>query len=101
MTTEGDRFLDAPLVEVGGKGLFIKELEQAILEERADIAVHSMKDVTIDLPDGFALPVIMQREDTHDVLVSNEYKSIAEIPEGGIVGRWIDHVTLVVKSWLD
>ena len=86
MTTEGDRFLDAPLVEVGGKGLFIKELEQAILEERADIAVHSMKDVTIDLPDGFALPVIMQREDTHDVLVSNEYKSIAEIPEGGIVG---------------
>ncbi len=86
MTTEGDRFLEAPLIEVGGKGLFIKELEQAMLEQRADIAVHSMKDVTIDMPAGFILPVIMQREDTHDVLVSNNYNSIAEIPEGGIVG---------------
>ncbi len=86
MTTEGDRFLEAPLIEVGGKGLFIKELEQAMLEQRADIAVHSMKDVTIDMPEGFILPVIMQREDTHDVLVSNNYSSITEIPEGGIVG---------------
>ncbi len=86
MTTEGDRFLDAPLVAVGGKGLFIKELEQAMLEGRADIAVHSMKDVTIDLPDGLALPVIMEREDTHDALVSNHYDSINAIPEGGVVG---------------
>lgn len=86
MTTEGDRFLEAPLIEVGGKGLFIKELEQAILEDRADIAVHSMKDVTIDMPDGFSLPVIMQREDSHDVLVSNKFKSLAEIPENGVIG---------------
>ncbi len=86
MTTEGDRFLDAPLVQVGGKGLFIKELEQSLLKKEADIAVHSMKDVTIDLPDGMDLPVIMQREDTSDVLVSNKYKALAEIPQGGIVG---------------
>ena len=86
MQTEGDRFLEAPLIEVGGKGLFIKELEQAILDGHADIAVHSMKDVTIDLPDGFALPVIMQREDTHDVLVSNNFDSLASIPQAGIVG---------------
>lgn len=86
MTTEGDRFLEAPLIEVGGKGLFIKELEQAILEQRADIAVHSMKDVTVDMPEGFVLPIIMERESTHDVLVSNKYKSIAEIPDGGVIG---------------
>ena len=86
MTTEGDRFLDAPLVQVGGKGLFIKELEQSLINHEADIAVHSMKDVTIDLPEGMALPVIMQREDTSDVLVSNKYKSINDIPQGGIVG---------------
>ena len=86
MTTEGDRFLDAPLVAVGGKSLFIKELEQAMLDDRADIAVHSMKDVTIDLPSGLQLPVIMQREDTHDALVANHSDSLAAIPDGGIVG---------------
>ena len=86
MQTEGDRFLDAPLVAVGGKGLFIKELEQALLNGDADIAVHSMKDVTIDLPEDLALPVIMQREDTSDVLVSNKYKEITAIPDGGIIG---------------
>lgn len=86
MTTEGDRFLDAPLVAIGGKGLFIKELEQAMLDDRADIAVHSMKDVTIDLPDGLQLSVIMQREDTHDALVANHFDSLAAIPDGSIVG---------------
>ena len=86
MQTEGDRFLDAPLVAVGGKGLFIKELEQALLNGDADIAVHSMKDVTIDLPEDLALPVIMQREDSSDVLVSNNYKEIQEIPQGGVIG---------------
>ena len=86
MTTAGDRFLEAPLVEAGGKGLFIKELEQAIQAGKADIAVHSMKDVTIDMPDGFILPVIMKREAVQDVLISNEYRSINEIPEGGVVG---------------
>ena len=86
MTTEGDRFLDAPLIAVGGKGLFIKELEQSLLNGEADIAVHSMKDVTIDLPEGMALPVIMQREDASDVLVSNNFKQLNEIPQGGIIG---------------
>lgn len=86
MTTEGDRFLDAPLVAVGGKGLFIKELEQALLEGRADIAVHSMKDVTIDLPDELALPVIMEREDTRDVFISNSYEKIEDLPENAVLG---------------
>jgi hydroxymethylbilane synthase len=86
MTTEGDRFLEAPLIAVGGKGLFIKELEQALLEGRADIAVHSMKDVTIDLPDELALPVIMEREDTRDVFISNTYKIIEDLPKAAVLG---------------
>ena len=86
MQTEGDRFLDAPLIAVGGKGLFIKELEQALLEGRADIAVHSMKDVTIDLPDELVLPVIMKREDTRDVFISNTYKQIEDLPDAAVLG---------------
>jgi len=86
MQTEGDRFLEAPLIAVGGKGLFIKELEQSILNGEADIAVHSMKDVTIDLPDDLALPVIMKREDTRDVFISNNYKQIEDIPDGTVMG---------------
>lgn len=86
MQTEGDRFLDAPLIAVGGKGLFIKELEQALLEGRADIAVHSMKDVTIDLPDELDLPVIMEREDTRDVFISNTYKQIENLPDAAVLG---------------
>lgn len=86
MQTEGDRFLDTPLIAVGGKGLFIKELEQALLEGRADIAVHSMKDVTIDLPDELELPVIMEREDTRDVFISNTYKKIEDLPANAVLG---------------
>ena len=86
MQTEGDRFLDAPLVAVGGKGLFIKELEQALLNGDADIAVHSMKDVTIDLPDDLALPVIMERADTRDVFISNNYQQLEDVPDGSIIG---------------
>ncbi|GJM04510.1 MAG: porphobilinogen deaminase [marine bacterium B5-7] len=86
MTTEGDRFLDAPLVAVGGKGLFIKELEQALLGGEADIAVHSMKDVTIDLPDELVIPVILKREDVRDVFISNNYKHIEDLPEGAVLG---------------
>ena len=86
MTTEGDRFLDAPLIAVGGKGLFIKELETALLEGRADIAVHSMKDVTIDLPDELALPVIMEREDTRDVFISNAFEKIEQLPSNAVLG---------------
>lgn len=86
MTTEGDRFLAAPLIVAGGKGLFIKELEQALLDQRADIAVHSMKDVTLELPDKLALPVIMAREDARDALVSNDYATLAELPERAVIG---------------
>jgi hydroxymethylbilane synthase len=86
MTTQGDRMLDAPLAKIGGKGLFIKELEIALLEDRADIAVHSVKDVPMELPEGFVLPVILAREDPSDAFVSNRFASLAELPEGACVG---------------
>lgn len=86
MTTRGDKILDAPLAKVGGKGLFVKELEHALLESRADIAVHSMKDVPMEFPAGLGLPVICQREVPYDALVSNDYGSFASLPEGATVG---------------
>jgi hydroxymethylbilane synthase len=86
MTTEGDRILDVSLSKIGGKGLFVKELEQAMIDSRADIAVHSMKDVPMLLPDGFALPAILQREDPRDAFVSNNYRLLSELPEGSVVG---------------
>jgi len=84
--TQGDRILDKPLSEVGGKGLFLKELEQQLLERTADIAVHSMKDVTIDLPTDLKLAVIMQRADPRDVLIANQYATLAEFPAGSRIG---------------
>jgi len=84
--TRGDKFLDAPLSKVGGKGLFVKELEQGLLDKRADIAVHSMKDVPVDLPPSLHLPVIMEREDPLDAFVSNHYGDIDELPEGACAG---------------
>ena len=86
MTTEGDKILDTPLAKIGGKGLFIKELEQALLDRRADIAVHSLKDVTVTLPDGLHIPVIGEREDPRDAFVSNRHDSLAALPEGSRVG---------------
>jgi len=86
MRTQGDKLLDAPLAKVGGKGLFVKELETALLEDRADIAVHSMKDVPVTLPDGLHLPIIMTRADPRDALVSEEADSIDALPEGACVG---------------
>ncbi|MEI6859113.1 MAG: hydroxymethylbilane synthase [Shewanella sp.] len=86
MSTKGDIILDTPLAKVGGKGLFVKELEVAILEGRADIAVHSIKDVPVDFPDGLGLEIICEREDPRDAFVSNHYKSIDELPQGAIVG---------------
>ncbi len=86
MVTRGDKILDTPLAKIGGKGLFVKELEQGMLEGTADIAVHSMKDVPMELPDGFILPVIMQRETPFDAFVSNNYSSLDEIPENGKIG---------------
>lgn len=86
MTTRGDKILDTPLAKVGGKGLFVKELEQGLLNNDADIAVHSMKDVPVEFPDGLFLPVIMQREDPSDAFVSNQYSQLEELPEGAVVG---------------
>jgi len=86
MTTRGDQILDRSLSKVGGKGLFVKELEVALEEGRADIAVHSLKDVPMDLPDGFALACVMEREDPRDALVSNRFASLAELPAGSVVG---------------
>lgn len=86
MTTRGDKILDTPLAKIGGKGLFVKELEVALLEGRADIAVHSMKDVPMALPPGLALPVICKREDPRDAFVSNHFQSIDELPAGARVG---------------
>ncbi|WP_299580610.1 hydroxymethylbilane synthase [uncultured Microbulbifer sp.] len=86
MTSRGDRVLDIPLAKIGGKGLFVKELEVAMLEGRADIAVHSMKDVPMEFPEGLYLPVICEREDPRDAFVSNNFAGIAELPQGAVVG---------------
>ena len=86
MKTRGDKLLDAPLAKVGGKGLFVKELEAGILEGRADIAVHSMKDVPVEFPEGLELAFIMEREDPRDAFVSNHYDSLASMPDGKLVG---------------
>jgi hydroxymethylbilane synthase len=86
MTTKGDILLDTPLAKVGGKGLFVKELEVAILEDRADIAVHSMKDVPVEFPEGLGLEIICPREDPRDAFVSNTIDSLADLPQGAIVG---------------
>jgi len=86
MTTKGDIWLDTPLAKIGGKGLFVKELEVAMLEGRADIAVHSMKDVPVDFPDGLGLEVICPREDPRDAFVSNTYGNLSDLPQGAIVG---------------
>lgn len=88
MTTKGDQLLSSPLSKIGGKGLFIKELEVAMLEGRADIAVHSMKDVPMSsqLPEGFSVPVILKREDPRDALVSVKYSSLADLPQGAVIG---------------
>jgi hydroxymethylbilane synthase len=86
MTTMGDQILDSPLSRIGGKGLFVKELEQAMANRRADLAVHSLKDVPMDLPDGFELTAITEREDPRDAFVSNRFKALAELPAGAKVG---------------
>ncbi|PCH94435.1 MAG: hydroxymethylbilane synthase [Gammaproteobacteria bacterium] len=86
MITKGDIILDTPLAKVGGKGLFVKELEVAMLEDRADIAVHSMKDVPVDFPEGLGLAVICPREDPRDAFVSNTYATLSNLPQGAIVG---------------
>ena len=86
MTSRGDQLLDVPLAKVGGKGLFVKELEEALLDGRADIAVHSMKDVPMAFPAGLGLGVICAREDPSDAFVSNQYRTLEDLPAGSVVG---------------
>lgn len=86
ITTKGDKILDVPLAKVGGKGLFVKELEDALLDGRADLAVHSMKDVPTDLPEGLHLGVVTERENPRDAFVSNKYDNIQALPQGATVG---------------
>ena len=86
VTTQGDRVLDQPLADIGGKGLFIKELELAMADDRADLAVHSLKDVPMDMPEGFTLAAISEREDPRDAFVSNRYLDLAGLPGGARIG---------------
>lgn len=86
MTTTGDQILDTPLAKVGGKGLFVKELETALADGRADLAVHSMKDVPMNLPEGFMLAATGEREDARDAFVSNDYQTLEALPVGSVVG---------------
>ena len=86
LTSRGDKILDVPLAKVGGKGLFVKELEQALLAGEADIAVHSMKDVPMEFPEGLGLSVICPREDARDAFVSNRYPSLDDVPAGAVIG---------------
>ncbi len=86
MTTKGDQILDRTLSKVGGKGLFVKELETALEEGRADLAVHSLKDVPMELPEGFSLACVMEREDPRDAFVSNRYAGLEDLPQGALVG---------------
>ena len=86
IVSQGDKTLDIPLSLVGGKGLFLKELEQSLLDLETDIAVHSMKDVTVNLPDGLEIAVICASADPRDVFVSNHYSAIEQVPKGGVIG---------------
>jgi hydroxymethylbilane synthase len=86
LTSRGDKILDVPLAKVGGKGLFVKELEQALLAHDADIAVHSMKDVPMEFPEGLGLAVICPREDARDAFVSTRFNSVEDLPQGSVVG---------------
>jgi len=86
MTTQGDRILDAPLAKIGGKGLFVKELEQSMFRMESDIAVHSMKDVPVELPEGLHIPVVLERENPCDAFVSNDFATLDDLPQGAIVG---------------
>lgn len=86
MTTQGDQILDVTLSKIGGKGLFVKELETALEDGRADLAVHSLKDVPMNLPEGFVLAAVGEREDPHDAFVSNKFESLTSLPAGSVVG---------------
>ena len=98
MTTQGDQILDRSLSKVGGKGLFVKELEVALSEGRADIAVHSLKDVPMDMPEGFELACVMEREDPRDAWVSDQYASLMDLPQGAVVGTSSLRRTVLLRA---
>ncbi len=98
MTTQGDQMLDRSLSKVGGKGLFVKELEVALEEGRADIAVHSLKDVPMELPEGFALACVMEREDPRDAWVSSQYARLEDLPAGAVVGTSSLRRTVLLRA---
>ena len=98
MTTLGDQILDRSLSKVGGKGLFVKELEVALSEGRADIAVHSLKDVPMDMPEGFELACVMEREDPRDAWVSSEYATLKDLPQGAVVGTSSLRRTVLLRA---
>jgi hydroxymethylbilane synthase len=99
MSTQGDRVLDSPLAKIGGKGLFVKELEQGMLEGHADIAVHSMKDVPVDFPPGLGIGAILEREDPRDAFVSNRFGSIDALPKGARVGTSSLRRQCQLRAW--
>ena len=98
MTTQGDQILDRSLSKVGGKGLFVKELEVALQEGRADIAVHSLKDVPMDMPEGFELACVMEREDPRDAWVSPQYARLEDLPQGAVVGTSSLRRTVLLRA---
>ena len=98
MTTKGDQILNSPLSKVGGKGLFVKELEVAMLEGRADIAVHSMKDVPMEFPDGLQLSAVLERDDPRDAFISDKYTSLDELPDGAILGTSSLRRQMIVRN---
>jgi hydroxymethylbilane synthase len=98
MTTQGDQILDRSLSKVGGKGLFVKELEVALQEGRADIAVHSLKDVPMDMPEGFELACVMEREDPRDAWVSPSYARLEDLPQGAVVGTSSLRRTVLLRA---
>jgi len=98
MTTQGDQILDRSLSKVGGKGLFVKELEVALSEGRADIAVHSLKDVPMDMPEGFELACVMEREDPRDAWVSAHYATLMDLPQGAVVGTSSLRRTVLLRA---
>ena len=98
MTTQGDQILDRSLSKVGGKGLFVKELEVALAEGRADIAVHSLKDVPMDMPEGFELACVMEREDPRDAWVSSHYPTLMDLPQGAVVGTSSLRRTVLLRA---
>ncbi|HBO37325.1 MAG TPA: hydroxymethylbilane synthase [Pasteurellaceae bacterium] len=99
IVTKGDIILDTPLAKIGGKGLFVKELENALLNGEADIAVHSMKDMPMQLPDGLVLSVICKREDPRDAFVSNNYRTLTDLPPGAVVGTSSLRRQCQLKKW--